>query len=440
MNYRNTPLLGFLPCAVLLAATLIPTADATADTEIESLRRQIEQLQLAVERLEKQKAKEVKVTAGAGGLRVDAPERAFSFRVNGLVQFDARLYPGSRSSGSDSFDLRRVRPTLQGALGEDLEFRFTPELSGTVRILDAYGDFRFARNSSLRFGNFKTPVGLERLQGAANLLFNERGFATEFTPARDLGVQIQSRFLDGLLTTKVGLFNGATDGANGAPSPTTGGFSGAGSIFLEPFKEDGASALRGLGLGIAGSYGRREGGAGFRVRGTNRLDVSANSNIREDGAHYRLNPSLYFYRGSFGILGEYILSSRELFLAGGAPQRYRSSGWTLSGSYILTGEKRSYGRVVPSHPVKRFGGEGWGAWEVALRYSGTSLDSRLFTDGLLNSQQSKAAHACGLGLNWYLSENLRALFSFERTRFERGPGGSSRSGENAILTRLQVSF
>lgn len=432
---------------LLIALASFPLAHAD---ELAQLRTQLELLNQRISELESQQKeplqlpRQPEIVLDTRGLRITSPDKSSVLRVNGLIQLDGRFYLNSEArqrGGADTFDLRRVRPTLQGNLTPNLGYRFTPELSGNVRILDAYGDFSFAESNSLRFGNFKTPVGLSRLQGAANLPFNERGFAAEFTPARDLGVQLQSRFASNTITTKAGIFNGAVDGSNGAPGNSNGDFSSAGSIFFEPFRNNTDSAFRGLGFGLAGSYGKFDGNAGFRVRGPNRLDVARNPNIIENGNAYRINPSLYYYHGSFGLLAEYIVSSRDLGLNANNTNRYTNQAWTIETSYFLTGERNSYGRVNPTNPITGDNGNGLGALELALRYTGLKLDTDLFNDGLLNNLQSERANSFGLGLNWYLTNNLNVLFSFDHTLYSGGgAGGGNRQSDNTLLSRLQVAF
>lgn len=440
---------GFFSSALLFGLGGISNIASADNGELSQLREQLSGLTERIAELEQAEQhraeRQAKVTAGARGVRVESPDGTYNFRVNGLVQLDSRWYLNSEARGRDGnsgFDLRRVRPTIQGQLGNGFGFRITPELSGTVRILDAYGDLPLSDSTSLRFGNFKAPVGLERLQGGGNLLFNERGFATEFTPARDLGIQTTTTLANRKVTLIGGIFNGAVDGSGGAPSNPDGEFTFAGSVFFQPFRNDSDSALRGLGFGISGAYGEREGAASFRVRSPSRLDVAVNNAIQEDGNFYRINPALYYYTGPFGVIAEYIESRRELGLAGGPFNSYRNRGWTLAGSYFLTGENNSYGAVRPKNAFSGFGNGGGGAWELALRYTGVSVDNDLFSNGLLNANQARQANAFGIGLNWYLTDNLKALFGFEHTTYSGGggAGGGDRSSDNTALTRLQVAF
>lgn len=425
------------------------TAESSRIEELEQRIRVLERrLELATEATEK-RFKELpaapkdsaKLTAGSRGIAVESADKAFRFQVNGLAQVDTRFYLQGSGNAADTFDARRVRPTLRGVLWNDLEFRFTPELSGTVRILDAYGDYRISDALRIQFGNFKAPVGLERLQGGGNIRFNERGYATEFTPARDLGVQLHGKVLDKSLTWKFGVFNGAVDGHNGAASTdVNNSFDLAGSLFANPFQGSDSEALRGLGIGFAGSWGRQDRDAAFRVRSTSRLDVARSGDLTEKGTSYRLNPQLTYYYGPLGFLGEYIVSSRHLGKAGTAHKRFTNHAWTAQVSYVLTGEDNGYGGIRPKSPFK-WDGEGFGAWEVALRYTGVRFDKDLWRTGLLGATQAKRANTWSVGLNWYLTENFKAALSYDNTHYKDGKaGGGDRKTDHAILTRFQVAF
>ena len=109
--------------------------------------------------------------------------------------------------------MRRVRPILEGTFYEKYGFRIVPDFAGGQTVLyDAYIDANFDPAARMRVGKFKPPVGLERLESAADLAFVERAFPTNLVPTRDIGGQLSGDLLGGTLYYAVGVFNGAVDG------------------------------------------------------------------------------------------------------------------------------------------------------------------------------------------------------------------------------------
>jgi len=48
--------------------------------------------------------------------------------------------------------------------------------------------------------------------------------------------------------------------------------------------------------------------------------------------------------------------------------------------------------------------------------------------------------AWGVGLNWYLNENLKWMLDYEHTSFEGGAVGGDREDEDAFQLRLAFGF
>jgi phosphate-selective porin OprO and OprP len=84
------------------------------------------------------------------------------------------------------------------------------------------------------------------------------------------------------------------------------------------------------------------------------------------------------------------------------------SGWYVEGSWVLTGERRpyiassaTYGRPMPAHPFRFSPDGGWGAWELAGRYSFTDLNS-----GVVYGGKQAVTTA---GLSWYPNDHIRFI-------------------------------
>jgi phosphate-selective porin OprO/OprP len=118
-------------------------------------------------------------------------------------------------------------------------------------------------------------------------------------------------------------------------------------------------------------------------------------------------------------------------------------GWFVQASRVLTGEKASYLQdVVPRRPLEP-GAGGWGAVELAARYSQLRVDSAAFRLGFADPAVSASkANALTLGLNWYLNAALKLQLSYERTNLNRAIlfGSGVRDHEDVFLSQLQVAF
>jgi phosphate-selective porin OprO/OprP len=161
--------------------------------------------------------------------------------------------------------------------------------------------------------------------------------------------------------------------------------------------------------------------------------------VLADGQKYRYSPQVYYYYGPFGLLTEYVAVSQDLKLGKTSGTVTRSS-WQVAASYFLTGEPNSYKSVTPT---KSFlpGKGGWGAWELAARYSQLSMDRQIFLFGFADPAKSaRQTNEWVAGLNWYLNKNVRIMLDYENVGFSGGAAGGTRGRENLILSRFQVAF
>lgn len=388
------------------------------------------------------------VAVGDKGLSVKSPKGGFEIKLRGLVQADHRAFLGDDSPAfNDGFQFRRIRPTIEGSLGPLVGFRLTPEFAGdTATLVDAYVDVKFDPRFTLRAGKLKGPVGLERLQSGGALALVERGFPTELAPNRDLGVQLQGELAGGTVSYAAGLFNGAADGRDAPTSNPDGELEFAGRVFFEPWNND-ASALSGLGFGVAASVGDKDGAGNsflprYRTPGQN-VFFNYRSTVLADGRHTRLSPQAWYYRNAFGLQAELIRSQQEVSLLGAPASRTELSheAWQLTGSWVITGEDASYRGLAKPHRPFAAGAEGWGAFELVARYGELDVEDDAFGLYADPTVAATRARAWGLGLNWYLTSNLKLVLNHTRATFDGGaPGGRDREDENTVFSRLQLAF
>src|SRR4051812_21185254 len=361
---------------------LAQTAPATGDSNSE-LRQEIEdqkQRLLVLERkLEIQQeaataaaATAPRITANASRFQIGSTDNSNFIRFRGTLFADNRAYAGdSAPETADTFLLRSVRPTFEGTFGNIYDFRFTPDFgSGRSIIVDAYAAARFEPGLVLTVGKFKPSVGLERLQSEPDLRFMERGLPTLLVPNRDLGVQLSGDFAGGAVSYQVGYFNGVTDGQSSDNLPTpdvesdTGGDYAA-RVFFQPFINSDNFNLRGLGFGVGSTWQDLEGVATnpylpsyrsqgqlsvFSYRASTATGVTPNNATFANGERLRLAPQLYYYRGSFGFLGEYTQVKQDVSrnVAGLArSDTLTNTAWQAQFSWFVTGEEESYKGFTP---------------------------------------------------------------------------------------------
>jgi phosphate-selective porin OprO and OprP len=406
-----------------------------------------------------------KISIGDQGLSIEGEDGSFQLRLRTLVQSDARFYfddgevqPTSTPAGAgvrrDDFLIRRARLELIGKLARQFDFRLLADFAPAAPQTLLDGWLRWSLSPALRIqaGKVKLPVGLEREQTREWNLMTEFGYPTSLVPNRDIGINVQGQVLDGVLAYYAGVFNGTADG-QASISDTDDGKSVAARVFATPT----GGALEGLGIGIGATHGEQEGlPAPYRTVGQ-QIFHSWRSDVLTDGTVSRLVPQAYFFKGPFGALGEYAISSQEVVRPGLAGEKLENSAWEVTASWVLTGEDSTFRGVTPKRNADPKNG-GWGAWQIVARATELDVDGDafpLFADPLVSASR---ARSYGAGVNWYLNPQVRLVVDYNVTElFEAGdfaravPGAEiissggnarqhSRSDEKALFTRVQLRF
>lgn len=463
----------------LIAASLVLAAQGGVktvwaqkpDVDVKALLQRVEELEQKVKIQDRKRelndeaaAEKAKTAAavsiGAGGLQIRSADTNFVLKLRGYVQADARFYPDDASTGTrnDTFLLRRVRPIIEGTVAERFDYRLmldfpsgSPTSAGNNGLVqDAYLNTRIYPWLQVQVGKFKEPIGLERLQSGANLLFIERGYPTQLVPNRDVGLQVHGDVLGGGLRYEVGVFNGVANGGSGDNEQADDEKDVAARLFATPFVKADNDWLRGVGFGVAGTYGEQDGALRSLVSPgqqtfftyTTGAGTIAAPNVTADGKIWRVSPQAYYYVGPFGVFGEYVISSQEVRQTAGAAitlATLRNKAWQVAASWFLTGEENSFKAVTPKNPFK-FDGEGWGAFELTARYGELDVDDDTFPSFASAAASASKAASWGAGVNWHLNRNVKLSLNYEQTNFEGGTSPLLNNGEKALLTRAQFSF
>lgn len=385
----------------------------------------------------------------------------FFLRLPVLLQADLRTFPGGQNGTNpgvqpSTFVLQRVRPMIHVRLWRYFRAFLTPDLGngfsnspvvqGRVQTPDAFIEWDYIPWMRFRVGKFKSPIGLEMLQGIQNLSFMERSLTRNLLPNRDLGAMVWGYFDHGLLEYQLGVFNGVPN-ANFYQEGRafSSGKTLEARMFSRPFLHRSEDWLRGFGIGVGMSWGSVRQNNGQDPMQTETFSYTFfqyRSDVAGDGDRLRVSPQAAWYWGRFGFLTQYVLSSQhEKRFSTGVSKRTTDDSWSIQGSWFLTDDHATFARVEPRRPVNPSQGN-WGAWEVAVRYAQLNLDPDNFIFGLadptINAQRAKSTT---VGLNWYLNSNIRFTGNYVHTDFT----GATRSyhaasKEDGLMFRAQLVF
>jgi phosphate-selective porin OprO/OprP len=432
---------------------------------------------------------------------VSTPDGRFTLSLRGLFQLDAADYfqddagplstdfrRGSVGSGqrevnsarelSDGLNFRRAQLGIEGKLWRDFNYRLVYEFGGSgtegpARINDAYINYTGLAPFTFQIGAFLPNSDMEDATSASDTLFLERA-----TPAE----------LQRGLAGADGRYGAGVRGSGERWSASlfyTGGTVGDAEVADEQSALVGRAAFlaytdadTNVHLGANTSYvfeppdqgslvTSNRYGIRFRDRPELRVDStrlidtgtidarSAYASGLEAAANYKnfFFQSEYFF---YGIERRNSTADDPTF-----------SGFYAQASWVLTGETHRYSMATASYsapkpmvPVDSQGG--FGAWELAARYSHVDLNFEEGAPGTaapVGSVRGGEENIWTVGVNWYLNANLRASLDYYIVDVDRlnpaGPGNTTPFGAspatppigvqigqdyNAIAIRTQFAF
>lgn len=408
------------------------------------------------------------MAAGPGGFALSSPDKRWQIRFRALVQADGRFwFDDVQRPQIDTFLLRRVQPVLEGSLPYGISFLLYPDFGGGTTILqDAYLGVELAPWLKLRFGKYRPPFGLERLQPTANLSFVEFGLPTLLTPNRDVGAMAYGDLFKGIVGYAAGVFNGVPDNGSGdLDNDSEKEF--AGRVYFRPFLPIPHEVLGRLFVGVATTFGRVYGSPAntaltnpastpaYKTPGqsTDFSYISAATGVTPDnsntvvanGPHNRYGVFLYEALGPLGLLGEYYESDQEVGRSGFPNTRVHNRAYQAQATFVLFGADASYDFVHVKTPVEPAAGH-FGALELAARVGHLDIDSDVFPNFASPTGSVRGATEVTLGANWYWSDNAKFVINWDHTEFQGGAKTPAelaihnREAENILLLRAQVVY
>jgi phosphate-selective porin OprO/OprP len=297
--------------------------------------------------------------------------------------------------------------------------------------VDTHDEFSFAdyrldipmpADLTLSVGKQKEPISMERLMGLAYLPMQERGaFIDALLPSRNHGVVLSGAGASDNVSWAVGAFNNWIDSGESF-SDTANVFVGRATWAPAVFQT--GSNLFHVGLGLRYSDLKQP----VQVRRTPEFHnapryVDTGEISADDQMTYSLEA--YWRNGPYWLGFEYVGADVN------SPQSGNPffSGYHVTGSWAVTGESRDYrkrsGVFDPLPVATPVNQGGWGAVELAFRYSNTDL-----TDGAIDGGEMDIY---SLGVNWWFTRSAHLGLNYRYIELDRlGRTGDS-SGINARL-------
>ena len=362
--------------------------------------------------------------------------------VLGLTaQADGRFSLDDPLPITNTFTIRKMRPTLSGRVAKYFDFKVMPDFgNGTAVLLDAYFDIRFSPKFRVRSGKDKTPVGYELLQGDAFLLFPERALASSLVPNRDVGCPGAGRSVAPPVLRRRDLQRRAgrqqLDGGRRSQQQQRSSRA-ASSGSRSGRRRRRLGALNGLGLQIGGSTGRQAGAlAGVQNLGRPDRTFPMPRARRASGGRQRVSPAVFYYYKSFGAFAEYMRSTQAVARAG-TEADVTNQGWDVTGS-LVSHRRAGVGPRRTAEERLRPCERPLGRAAVRRALLGADGRSRRFDRGFAAATASREAKSFTLGVNWYPVAFIKYYATFERTSFDGG--NASRPAENVSCSARKWRF
>lgn len=371
---------------------------------------------------------------------LDKNER-IQISLRGQVQLDSQTFIRDEGELNNTFNIRRARMTLLMRLFDFVDINITPSWDeGNAGLVDAFMLFHFMPELQLMAGRFRSPFGLERLRTGANLSFIERGWQSELSHNRDIGVQLLGSIINQSVSYHLAWVDGGTDGSRLSYRPGE-SKKMVSRIFIQPFHQLQSPWINGLGVGAAFSLGWVDGSADNLLMpqylSPGRQEVfETRPTTYADGLQRRWNLQGYYYAYRFGLLGEYTSAFQKVSNTQNAHDGLTHQAWNVSATFFLTDDLATFDMPSPKRPLDLSKGQ-WGAIELAFRWSMLILDENTFPDFADASEVIRGAESFTAGINWYFNPFIKFMVNYAYSDFANGSPDGDRLSEHALGTRLQ---
>ncbi len=354
-----------------------------------------------------------------GLLQAQNSEKKIKF--GGRIMYDMAIW-GDEEMDNAGIEFRRVRFYNSGELYGNVKYKLQLDFAGgKIAFKDVWMELnKLPIKGNLRVGHFKEPLRLEAITSSKYITFMERSFAIAMSSERNSGAMYHTTFGE-KISLQTGVFREGDSFGNDKES--TNNVNITSRITYLAMNDDDKL----LHLGVANSIRKNaEKTYGFFTKAENHLGNNLTS-VSFDSVDETniLGGEFAYVNGSLFLQGEYLQTT-----VSGINETELSSYYGQI-SYFLTGERRAYKNSLSVfgsvNPNNNYGGNGWGAIELAVRLS--SMDLTTANAGTLED--------ITVGINWYLNPNTRVMFNYVIGEMINGEEIIT---EDAVMMRVQLGF
>ncbi len=345
----------------------------------------------------------------------------------GRIMYDMAIW-GEEEFDNTGSEFRRVRLYSSGTMYSNVKYKLQLDFAGgKIAFKDVWMELnKLPIQGNIKIGHFKEPLRLEGLTSSKYITFMERGLPIAMTPERNTGAMYHT-IIGEKLSFQAGVFRKSNSFGNDKTANNNLNITSRATYLA---MNDGDKLLH---LGIANSRRKSNDKTySFSSRaenhlGNNLMDVNYKNQVQNVNI---IAGEVAYVNGSLSLQGEALQTTINTEIGQwNTPITHEIMSYYGQVSYFLTGESRSYksslagfGRVKPNN---NYGENGWGALEVAARFSA------------INSQEDGSLEDITFGLNWYLNPNTRVMLNYVMGEMTKG---TEVTVENAVMMRVQLDF
>ncbi len=468
-------ILRIFTCTALLATASVNTYAADTDTpqnsELVKLQQAIAQQQTQLDEQQKQLQSLMQTKLATqdaprwamsyGRPSISSSDGRFTLSIRALVQADSAHYaqdaagplPSDYRRGStgtttpnrennsardlsDGTYFRRGRLGIEGAFYRDFNYNLTLELGGSGaegagKITNAWLSYTGFAPFTIQAGAFAPIAGLDDSTAPEDALFIEKAAPAEITRALGAADGRTAFAVRGSGARWMGSL--ALSGRTVADAEV---YDAQDAVVVRAASLAATSADYNLHIGAAGTYVLHPANA---IDSAAAIDLSSARYVlrMRNQPELRVDSTRLIDTGNIDALHGYAAGIelaanwRNWFFQGenfwyGIERRNSTlanptfNGYYVQTSWLITGESRRYNMANGSYQNPRpfvsvSSQGGWGAWEVALRYSHMDLNFHEGVEGTAAAAEGVRGGVQDIltaGVNWYLNPNIKLVFNF----------------------------